>query len=74
MGGWLPSQGGHPHLVAHPHTLLPSHASLSTSISPPQKEIDWVDSYHRRVWEALSPRLAGQEEELAWLREATSPL
>jgi len=27
-----------------------------------------------QVWEALSPRLAGEEEELAWLKEATSPL
>lgn len=27
-----------------------------------------------QVWDALSPRLAGEEEELAWLREATAPL
>ena len=40
----------------------------------PQKEIGWVDGYHRQVWEALSPRLAGQEEELAWLQQATAPL
>jgi hypothetical protein len=33
-----------------------------------------VDSYHRQVWEALSPRLAGQKEELAWLQQATAPL
>lgn len=39
-----------------------------------QKEVEWVDAYHRRVWEALSPRLEGEEEELAWLREATAPL
>jgi hypothetical protein len=36
------------------------------------KEVAWVDAYHRQVWEALSPRLAG--EELEWLRQATSPL
>ena len=37
-----------------------------------EKEVAWVDGYHRQVWEALSPRLSG--EALAWLREATSPL
>jgi Xaa-Pro aminopeptidase len=39
-----------------------------------QKEIDWVDGYHRQVWEALAPRLEGQAEELEWLRNATAPL
>lgn len=48
--------------------------ALACHPSGSQKEIDWVDAYHRQVWEALSPRLQGEEEELAWLREATSPL
>ncbi len=34
------------------------------------EEVEWLNSYHRRVWEALSPLLedAGDRE---WLREAT---
>jgi Xaa-Pro aminopeptidase len=34
------------------------------------EEVEWLNSYHRRVWEALSPLLedAGDRE---WLKEAT---
>jgi Xaa-Pro aminopeptidase len=49
-------------------------AAATPLLAAPQKEIDWVDAYHRQVWEVLSPRLAGQEEELAWLQQATAPL
>ena len=39
-----------------------------------QGEVAWVDAYHKRVWEALAPRLEGQAEELEWLKQATAPL
>ena len=55
---------------AHP----PAPPSITRQPTSKQKEVEWVDAYHRRVWEALSPRLEGEEEELAWLREATAPL
>ena len=32
-------------------------------------EIEWLNAYHRRVWEALSPLLS--DEECAWLRRET---
>jgi hypothetical protein len=35
-------------------------------------EAAWVDGYHAQVWQAISPRLAG--DELEWLRQATLPL
>ncbi len=54
-----------------PHPLC--HAPLCPS-DDVQREVEWVDSYHRRVWEALSPRLEGQQAELEWLKLATSPL
>jgi Xaa-Pro aminopeptidase len=38
------------------------------------EEVSWVDRYHQEVLAALSPRLEGCEEELAWLKAATSPL
>ena len=38
------------------------------------EEADWLDAYHREVFERVSPLLEGDEKVLAWLREATSPL
>jgi Xaa-Pro aminopeptidase len=37
-----------------------------------QEEVDWLDAYHQRVYDALSPHLS--PDEAAWLRQATSPL
>lgn len=36
------------------------------------EEIEWLDIYHRDVFEKLSPYLEG--EDLGWLREATRPV
>lgn len=36
------------------------------------EEIEWLDTYHRDVFEKLSPYLEG--EDLEWLREATRPV
>lgn len=36
------------------------------------EEIEWLDTYHRDVFEKLSPYLEGQD--LEWLREATRPV
>lgn len=36
------------------------------------EEIEWLDTYHRDVFEKLSPYLKG--EDLEWLREATRPV
>ena len=35
-----------------------------------QEEIDWLNQYHKRVFDALSPHL--NDEEVAWLKEACS--
>ena len=37
-----------------------------------QEELDWLNAYHQRVFDTLSPHLS--EEETAWLREACAPL
>jgi Xaa-Pro aminopeptidase len=37
-----------------------------------QEEIEWLNAYHRRVFDTLSPHLAS--DETAWLREACAPL
>lgn len=37
-------------------------------------EVTWLDSYHARVWERVSPRLEEGSEGWDWLRDATAPL
>lgn len=36
------------------------------------KEVEWLNAYHREVFEKLSPYL--EDEEVGWLAEATKPL
>ena len=36
------------------------------------KELTWLNAYHQKVWETLSPYL--DEEELEWLREMTAKI
>ena len=53
-------------------TLCPFDRDLfDLSIMSPA-EIDWVNDYHNRVWEALSPYLDSPEKD--WLRYSTLPL
>ncbi|KAL4428500.1 hypothetical protein ABPG75_002589 [Micractinium tetrahymenae] len=66
--------GGQSYYTCERLTLCPIQKKMIAKELLSQKEVDWVNAYHRQVWEALSPRLQGEEEELAWLREATSPL
>jgi Xaa-Pro aminopeptidase len=37
-----------------------------------QEERQWLDDYHRMVYDRLSPHLDAAEQ--AWLRDATAPL
>ena len=37
-----------------------------------KEEIDWLDAYHQRVFDMLSPHLS--EDEKKWLRDACAPL
>ena len=37
-----------------------------------KEERQWLDDYHRRVFDALAPHLS--EDEITWLKEATQPL
>ncbi|KAG2426136.1 hypothetical protein HYH02_014851 [Chlamydomonas schloesseri] len=55
-------------------TLVPIQAKLVDASLLSAEEAAWVDSYHREVWEAVSPRMQDQPELLAWLRRNTRPL
>lgn len=46
---------------------------LDLSLLSPQ-DISYIDSYHNRVWNLLSPLLTEDQTALAWLRTATSPI
>ena len=37
-----------------------------------KEEVDWLDAYHQRVFDMLSPHLS--EDEKKWLRDACAPL
>jgi len=53
-------------------TLAPIDKSLIDKALLNDAEIRWLDDYHDRVWETLSPLLS--TEDAMWLREATLPL
>ena len=55
-------------LQFEPLTLCPiDKAPILTELLT-QEELDWLDAYHQRVYDTLSPHLS--EEESAWLRTA----
>ena len=51
-------------------TLCPIDKSPIIKEMLSQEEIDWLNEYHKRVFDTLSPHL--NDEEVAWLREACS--
>lgn len=53
-------------------TLFPFDRTLFDTSIMTEKEIQWVDDYHRKVRDRLTPFL--NEEEAAWLEEKTQPL
>lgn len=53
-------------------TLCPIDTTLIDKSMLLQEEIDWLNSYHARVYSELAPHL--NDEEQVWLREATLPI
>ncbi len=53
-------------------TFVPLDRKLIEKALLTAEEIAWVDAYHARVREILSPRLAG--DDLAWVERETAPL
>ncbi|WP_028879917.1 aminopeptidase P family protein [Terasakiella pusilla] len=68
-----PSEGGEREMLAFETlTLCPFDVNgIEKNLLDPH-EIDWLNSYHAQVREALSPLLEG--EDLAWLIAATQPI
>jgi Xaa-Pro aminopeptidase len=55
-------------------TLVPMDKRLMDLDVLTDGERDWINAYHQRVYEAVAPQIADEEEVLAWLKNATSPL
>ena len=49
-------------------TLIPIQAKLMDLSIMSDKEIEWVNEYHAKVWEKISPRVEGDTK--AWLEKA----
>ena len=59
-------------LQMEPLTLCPiDTAPIDVNMLLPE-EVEWLNAYHREVFEKLSPYL--EDEEVGWLAEATKPL
>ncbi|CAG0898237.1 unnamed protein product [Cyprideis torosa] len=79
--------GGHSHecpaletgqefLVFVPTTMLPIDQNLILPDLLSKKQMDWLNEYHRDIFEKVSEALkeAGHEEMIEWLRLKTAPL
>lgn len=59
-------------LKFEPLTMFPFDRSLFDTAMMTEDEINWVNDYHARVYETLSPALDAAEKE--WLKSKTQPL
>eukprot|EP00889_Picochlorum_renovo_P005920 jgi/Picre1/32950/NNA_008277.t1 len=57
-------------------TMCPIQKKMMNKEMMSPSEIEWVNTYHQQVYQALAPRLEAENasEELEWLAQATSPL
>ena len=55
-------------------TLIPLQRKLIDISALSASEVAWIDAYHARIWEEISPRLTDDQEATAWLKAATEPL
>ena len=53
-------------------TLTPIDTRLILQPMLTRAELDWLNDYHKRVFETISPKLA--EADKTWLEKATAPL
>ncbi|KAI0084760.1 Creatinase/aminopeptidase [Irpex rosettiformis] len=55
-------------------TMCPIHKNLIEESLLSPKERQWVDEYHKEVFDKVSPLLKNDEKVLGWLERETSPL
>lgn len=59
-------------LYLEPLTMVPFDREAILPQLMTERELGWLNEYHRKVYEALAPEM--EEEELVWLREMTAEL
>ena len=59
-------------MYLEPLTMVPFDRDAILPELMTDRELHWLNDYHRKVYEALAPYFAG--EELEWLREATEAI
>lgn len=59
-------------MYLEPLTMVPFDREAILPEIMTERELQWLNDYHRRVYEALSPYFTGEEAE--WLREATAAI
>eukprot|EP01024_Parvocaulis_polyphysoides_P073402 TRINITY_DN9444_c0_g1_i5.p1 TRINITY_DN9444_c0_g1~~TRINITY_DN9444_c0_g1_i5.p1 ORF type:complete len:662 (-),score=97.11 TRINITY_DN9444_c0_g1_i5:457-2265(-) len=64
--------GDEPYLCFKPLTLVPIQQKMLKMDLLKEDEIQWLNDYHKTVYEQVSPRLSGVE--LEWLRQNTQPI
>ena len=67
-----PSKDGY--LCFESVTLAPMDRRLIDTEMLEDQELDWINAYHQRVWDEVTPLLANKDDALAWLQLATAPL
>lgn len=55
-------------------TVVPYCRNLIDVLLLAAEELKWVNQYHQKVWDKLSPSLEKSSLEYAWLRRETNPL
>ena len=65
--------GGNTFLGSEPLTLAPITKKLINVSMLSSGELDWLDSYHARVFDLVAPRIT-DDEVRRWLKDATSPM
>ena len=71
---WEKTPGGKKFLGFTQLTHVPIQKKCIDASMLTSAEIGWIDAYHQRVWERVSPRLEEGSEGYVWLREATTPI
>lgn len=68
--------GGQSYYGSERLTVCPIQKKMMNTDLMTENEINWVNTYHKQVYDAIAPRLEAEQatEALEWLKDATSPL
>ena len=68
--------GGQSYYGSERLTMCPIQKKMMNPDLMTENEINWVNAYHKQVYDAIAPRLEADQdtEALEWLKDATSPL